>query len=261
MTAIVNSDPPAPLLFLPERLALQRSLLKLLVSVRDAEEVLTALAGGADWIDLKEPSAGPLAAVEEHVAREAVQTLGGRRTMSAALGELRDWHTSSSDELLTVEGISVVKLGLAGCARLDGWQQRWQEVAEDAAKQEKQLVAVIYADWQRAEAPAPDEIIALAKLAGSQYLLIDTYDKSAGTVFDHLSSSELDSILRKAKQVGLTTVLAGSLSQAAIGQVPVEVVDIVAVRGAVCRGDRTGRVDAGQIEGFRQALDACFCGK
>ncbi len=259
----MNSDPPALPPFLPERwalpkrLALPQSPLKLLVSVRNAEEVLTALAGGADWIDLKEPNAGPLAAVEACVARKAVQALAGRRTMSAALGELGDWQTSAASEILTIEGIGVVKLGLAGCARLDAWQQRWQAVAEEAAKQKKQLVAVIYADWQRAESPAPDEIIALAKLAGSQYLLIDTYDKSAGTVFDHLSSSALDSILRKAKQVGMTTVLAGSLSLDSIDQVPVEVVDIVAVRGAVCRGDRTSR----RIKEFRQALGVCFCGK
>ena len=227
---------------------------KLLVSVRDAEEVQAALAGGADWIDLKEPSDGPLAAVEASVAREAVQTLAGRRTMSAALGELCDWETSAAKELLAVEGISVVKLGLAGCARLGDWRQRWKTVADDAAKNDKKMVAVIYADWLKADAPSPDEILELAIEARCQFLLVDTFDKAAGTVFDHFSNNELDRLFRSAQQAGMTTVLAGSLSLDLLGQMPSKVVDIVAVRGAVCCGNRTTGVDSGLVEAFCRAL-------
>ncbi len=234
------------------------ALPRLLVSVRNAQEVLSALAGGADWIDLKEPSDGPLAAVEPRVAREAVQALAGRRTLSAALGELRDWKTGSADELLAVAGISVVKLGMAGCAGLDDWQQQWQAVGKDAAKCDKQLVAVIYADWRQADAPTPGEIIQMARINHTEYLLIDTYDKSAGTVFDHLSSSVLGKILHEAKQLGMTTVLAGSLTQDSLDQVPSKFVDMVAVRGAVCRGDRTAGVDAELVAGFRRALATKF---
>ena len=254
----MNSDPPALPPFFPERLAFPRSLLKLLVSVRDAEEVLAALAGGADWIDLKEPSAGPLAAVKVCVARAAVQVLAGQRTMSAALGELRDWEVASANELLAVKDIGVVKLGLAGCVLLDDWQQRWQAVAEEAARNNKKLVAVVYADWQQANAPTPEVILRLAQTEGCRYLLIDTYEKSSGTVFDHFERSELVRILHSAKEFGMTTVLAGSLSRNLIGQIPTEGVDIVAVRGAVCRGDRTTRVDAGLVESFRQSLAAKF---
>ena len=231
---------------------------RLLVSVRDAEEVLAALAGGADWIDLKEPNAGALAGVEVEVAREAVEALAGRRPLSAALGELRDWSASPTSGLLNVAGIGVVKLGLAGCARLDDWQQQWQAVAEDAATTEKQLVAAIYADWQQAEAPRPAEILEIAQQSGSRYLLIDTFDKRAGSTFDYLSPADLAQIFCKAKQGGMTTVLAGSLSPELLGQVPSKAVDLVAVRGAVCRGERTSRVEARLVEDFLLALALRF---
>ncbi len=229
---------------------------RLLISVRSADEVIDALAGGADWIDLKEPNSGPLAAVDARVAREAVETLDRRRTMSAALGELRDWDCGTTRELLAIEGISVVKLGLAGCAQIGDWQQQWQAVAEDAAEQNKQLVAVIYADWQRAAAPTPEEILDLAQLNNCNHLLIDTYDKSVGSTLDHLSGAELKNIQHQATQVGMEIVVAGSISLELLSQLPLEIIDMVAVRGAVCRGDRTTRVDAKLVSLFRQALIA-----
>ena len=59
---------------------------RLLVSVRDADEAEEALAGGADWIDLKEPLDGPLGAVSTARAREVVQCVTGRAPTSAAAG-------------------------------------------------------------------------------------------------------------------------------------------------------------------------------
>lgn len=231
---------------------------QLLISVRSAEEVSAALEGGADWIDLKEPSAGPLAAVDVRVAREAEAMLPGGPTLSAALGELRDWENSPAAELLGVAGLSVVKLGLAGCARRSNWQQEWLSVAAAAAHTGKQLAAVIYADSQQADAPAPAEIISFAQRAHCRYLLIDTFDKSAGSTFDHLLPDELEHMLRDASQTGMTTVVAGSMGVEQINLLPDEVVDIVAVRGAVCRGDRTGRIDVRLVEKFRQALAVRF---
>jgi len=231
---------------------------KLLVSVRDAAEVLAALTGGADWIDLKEPNAGPLAAVDVRVAREAVGVLARRRTLSAALGELRDWSTSPAAELLAVEGISVVKLGLAGCAGQSDWQQQWQDVAAAAADVDKQLVAVVYADWRQVAAPAPAEVLSAAQAVGSRFLLIDTYDKSTGSTLDHLSDYELRQILQLAKQASLTTVLAGSVTTGLIDRLPLDAVNMIAVRGAVCEGDRTERVEALLVKNFRRVLAARY---
>jgi hypothetical protein len=66
----------------------------LLVSVRNAAEAEEALAGGADIIDVKEPSRGPLGRADAQNARDVIQTVSGRRLVSVALGELAE----SSDE-------------------------------------------------------------------------------------------------------------------------------------------------------------------
>ena len=65
---------------------------KLLVSVRDVSEAAAALAGGADWIDLKEPFTGPLGAVDVETAEGVVECVAGRCQVSAALGELAARH-------------------------------------------------------------------------------------------------------------------------------------------------------------------------
>ena len=67
---------------------------RLLVSVRDAAEAEAALAGGADLIDVKEPSRGPLGRADAGVIRYVVKAVGGRAPVSAALGELKELRRS-----------------------------------------------------------------------------------------------------------------------------------------------------------------------
>jgi uncharacterized protein (UPF0264 family) len=63
---------------------------QLLVSVRSAAEAEAALEGGADVIDVKEPSRGSLGRADDDVIAEVVSTVAGRRTVTAAMGELVD---------------------------------------------------------------------------------------------------------------------------------------------------------------------------
>lgn len=231
---------------------------KLLVSVRSAEELEAALVGGADWIDLKEPNDGALAAVDRATAHAASELLAGRRKLSAALGELRELETSAARELLSVPGIEVVKLGLSGCGLVEDWRQQWNAVASEAATNRKQLVAVIYADWQDADAPPPKDVLALGTEAGCGHVLIDTYHKDGRSTFDCLEQAELAEILHEAYTASMKTVLAGSISKDLVARLPSRHVDIVAVRGAVCSGDRKSQVDAKLVESFQVALKMRF---
>src|SRR5262245_13850027 len=63
---------------------------RLLVSVRSAAEAHAALAGGADLIDVKEPSRGPLGRADDSVISAVLVAVHGRRPVSAAMGELAD---------------------------------------------------------------------------------------------------------------------------------------------------------------------------
>jgi uncharacterized protein (UPF0264 family) len=226
---------------------------KLLVSVRHANEAFDAVVGGADWIDLKEPLAGPLGAVSSRVAREIATKISGRRPLSAALGELVDWKHSSVRELLEVPEIEVVKLGLAKCAGSD-WQKQWLEVSAEVRSVGKKLAAVIYADWHEAGAPHPDEVIAYAKVAGNQYLLIDTWNKAGASTLQILGVQNLSKILLGAQRSGFIIVLAGKISRADISSFPSLPVDIVAVRGAVCSTSRQGRLESQLVKQFHEHL-------
>src|SRR5699024_7424313 len=142
------------------------AMTRLLVSVRSAEEAGSALAGGADVIDVKEPSRGALGAAEPSVWREIVRLVDGRAPVSVALGELRDFQAESADSDFAscLRGVRWAKLGLAGCARLPDWGKRWR-AAIGSLPEQVQSVAVIYADWRSADAPAPEAVLATAARA------------------------------------------------------------------------------------------------
>jgi uncharacterized protein (UPF0264 family) len=225
----------------------------LLVSVRNASEALDALAGGADWIDLKEPLAGPLGSVTSAVAREVEAKVGGRRPLSAALGELVDWQKSGSKELLAIEGLSVVKLGLAHCAGVD-WQRQWLDLFAEIQASGKQLAAVFYADWQDAGAPVPGEILDCVRRGGGEYLLVDTWNKSGPSTLEILGVKNLCNILLSARRSGIKTVLAGKISRDELSILSRLPVDVVAVRGAVCSADRESCLEARLVKQFHDLL-------
>lgn len=227
---------------------------RLLVSVQDLGEAEAALAGGADWIDLKRPAAGSLGAVNAETAQEVVQLVADRRPVSAALGELVDWPALSARGLLDVPEIEVVKLGLAGCAAMQDWQDRWLAAEAEIHAAGKTLAAVIYADWRQARAPAPHSIMALAGQSACRYLLIDTFDKRAAGTVQRLGTAQLSKILTAAHQQSLRTVVAGRIKCSDLAQLLQISPDIVAVRGGVCPQGRNGPVDQQLVSEFRHVL-------
>jgi (5-formylfuran-3-yl)methyl phosphate synthase len=217
------------------------SRLKLLVSVRDAAEAEAALEGGADWIDLKEPARGALGAVNASIALEVVACVAGRAPVSAAVGELTDWQGAHARELLEVVGVSYLKLGLAGC-RGKAWRGDWEAAREEIEAVGKQLAAVIYVDHISATAPDGLEILTATQTSSSRWVLLDTFDKSSGTLTSDLKNGELITLLNEIRRSNKSAVAAGRLDLGSIAQLPVEVIDMVAVRGAACGGDRQGPV-------------------
>ncbi|QEG36667.1 (5-formylfuran-3-yl)methyl phosphate synthase [Bythopirellula goksoeyrii] len=227
---------------------------KLLVSVRDVSEIEDAIAGGADWIDFKEPHDGPLGAVSSNQACQMVRVVDSRLPVSAALGELIDWQSAPSQQLLKIPGIDVVKLGLAGCASLRNWESTWQDLYQQAADHGKQMAAVAYADWSRAEAPSPDAVLEAAIKTGASYLLIDTWDKRSRSTLDCFNPEELAGLVKHVRSSEIRTVLAGNLRLADISSAVELETDILAVRGAACRGDRTDTINYQAVRAIKRAI-------
>jgi hypothetical protein len=229
----------------------------LLVSVRNADEALAALAGGADVIDVKEPDHGPLGAADAATIASVVRAVNGRLPVTAAMGELTDLIAARREPIPF--SIALFKIGLAGCRALPDWRSRWREALAALAEDKPagpRPVAVAYADWHSAGAPDPAEVLVAAVDAGSPALLIDTWDKSSGSLFDHWPREQLGRFLKSARSHGLLVALAGSLINETFMAAASLAPDLVAVRTAACEGGRRGIVSAEQVRALKQAIRA-----
>lgn len=215
----------------------------LLVSVRSAAEALAALEGGADIIDVKEPSRGPLGRADDRVIGEVLDAVAGRRPVSAALGELAE------DRSLPPPGLAFVKWGLAGLALARPW---WKMLARRRARLRKQqpdcrLVAVAYADGGEARGIATAQVFDFAVRYGLSVLLVDTWGKDGRTLLDLMDLTELEQLCRRCRDAQIRVALAGSLTEREIIRLRHLEPDWFAVRGAACCGGREGEVQAERV--------------
>lgn len=225
---------------------------QLLVSVRDRDEALAALAGGAAIIDIKEPLRGALGAADVAVWRDVLDAVAGQVSVSAALGELLE------PDCLTLaqqsDGLDYVKAGLANCACDDHWVQRLATLRA-AVSPGTQLVAVAYADHQAARAPSPSAVLAVANQLKLTTVLIDTFEKSTGDLLTHLSLRALGALIEEARRGNLQVALAGSLRENTIPLVQELGPAWIAVRGAACFAtNRTDRVSQQRVRQLAKML-------
>lgn len=224
---------------------------RLLVSVRDRAEAQMALEAGVDLIDIKEPSRGSLGAASPGLWHDVMRLCGDETPVSAALGELLD--DESQTLASKAAGLRYAKVGLAGCAALGDWPQRWKAWI-DALPCGVGAVAVAYADAERAVAPDAEAVLEKAIELGCRALLFDTHKKDEGDLFDHMSGTRLRSLASKAHARQLLVVLGGSLGAPAIPAARQLRADYLAVRGAVCHIARDRCVDRLLIEQLLSAL-------
>jgi len=221
----------------------------LLVSVRSVEEAEAALAGGADLIDVKEPSRGSLGRADDETIAAVVRVIGGRRPVSAALGELRD-----NPAPCFVAGLAYVKWGLAGLAYAPA-SDFAAFAAQPANNPRCRCVLVAYADWPRASAPRPEEVCELALRLGAAGLLVDTYQKDGRTLLDWLTVEEIERLCRGCRRNGLKIALAGSLGREEIARLRTFKPDWFAVRGSACKdGSRGGSIEAENVRRLIELL-------
>jgi uncharacterized protein (UPF0264 family) len=229
---------------------------RLLVSVRDAAEAEAALVGGADLIDVKEPSRGSLGRADAVVVADVVRAVGGRVPVSAALGELRDCPLVAAGQSLP-GGVEYVKWGLSGLLRA-----RWSTHLTSAAHALRcgRPVAVAYADWVRADAPRPADVAAF--VSNSHFIktfLVDTFIKDGLTLLDHVAPHEVAGLAQTCRAAGVAVALAGSLGPAEIERLRDAGPDWFAVRGAACAGGREGRIEAPRVRDLAALVHSLNC--
>jgi (5-formylfuran-3-yl)methyl phosphate synthase len=225
--------------------------MRLLVSVRNASEAAAAVAGGADIVDAKDPSNGPLGQVSFVALASIASAVAGSAPVSAALGEIcRDDVGGGAQAAARVQA-AFVKVGFAGMrGRLDAAAGALAAAHTSAAA----LVLVAYADYARIEALSPDEVIVLADRSGAAGVLIDTCDKCGPGLTALMTSDALRSFVARARGRGRIVAVAGSLTIDDLERVRDAGADIAGVRGAACDNGRNGVVSESRVRALGRAL-------
>ena len=219
--------------------------MRLLVSVISAEEARRALTGGADIVDVKDPSEGPLGAPSPRILSEVVREIDAAAPVSVALGDLPNLpHTAAlAARGASLSGADYVKVGLREVRELDAAVAIMRAVA-DAVTPTTAVIAATYADAEALDPPAlaPTWLPELVQRAGISGALIDTFVKDGRGLYGWLSDSELSDLIARTHTAGASFAVAGQLTLNQLRRAPA---DVVGVRSAVCHGgDRAADLDA-----------------
>ncbi len=226
-----------------------------LASVASLVEIPVAAAGGADIIDLKDPSQGALGAWPRPAIVEAVAGMrrapqSQRRALSATVGDL-PMRTDAVVQAVTETastGVDYVKIGLF---ERDGAAHCLRALAPIARSGDAGLIAVLFADRD------PDfALIDQAAGFGFHGVMLDTAQKGSGRLRDHLDADRLSLFVQRARDAGLLVGLAGSLSIADIAPLAALAPDYLGFRGALCGSKgRTGQLDPAALRAIRTEID------
>jgi dihydroneopterin aldolase len=220
----------------------------LLASVRSAAEAALAVTGGADIVDAKEPSAGALGRVEPAALRAIVREVGGRCPVSATIGDLDldPEFVSAAVESTAGDGADIVKIGVFPGALEVTWA-----ALNLLTRRGLRLVAVVFAD----RAPDLVQLPARCAEAGFFGIMLDTADKSLGSLTAHLDPEALAAFVARARTCGLVSGLAGSLRIGDIPSIAPLGADYLGFRSALTVAGRSSGLDATALRAVRQALD------
>ena len=105
-----------------------------------------------------------------------------------------------------------VKVGLSGAG--DGAECLLAALVELPSRTATQpsVIAVAYADYEAAGAPASETVVRTGRGHGRHGVLLDTWGKDGGDLFHHMAEPALRAWIGQANAAGLLVALAGSLS-------------------------------------------------
>lgn len=220
----------------------------MLASVRSLDEALVALEGGADLIDLKEPSRGALGALDHAAVRICVQAIGARRPVSATIGDLPSMDPqlmAAAVGRMADTGVDYIKIGFFSHPRALDCASALSKLANRA-----RLVGVMFAD----EPYDLTLVDAIAK-AGFAGAMLDTAHKTGKTLRDWGTANDLEEFVTRSRNCRLLTGLAGSLRREDVPPLLCIGPDYLGFRGALCRnGDRGQILDQDAHAAIRAAI-------
>lgn len=220
---------------------------QVLASVNGVKETLAIINTAVDIIDLKQSEQGALGALPLPVVKQIVQLVNKRKRLSATVGDL-PMHPEkifNAVSAMTETGVDYIKIGFFPGGDWQGSLSRLAEISH-----QKQLIAVIFADAQ------PDFSMIKAFIrAGFSGVMLDTMNKSNGSLTQVLTLSEIKRFVAMSKEAHLLCGLAGSLKAEDIPKLLNLKADYLGFRGALCeQHNRMARLDIQSVE----AILYCF---
>ncbi len=235
--------------------------MQLLISVVNEKEAAHAICGGADIVDVKNPSEGALGANFPRTIRGIRQRTPADLPVSVAIGDAPNKPGSVALAALgaAVCGIQYIKVGLHGIKEPRQAVILLKEVCRATRSHDEsiKIIAAAYADAPRIGSLPPYELPAVSKEAGVDGCMLDTFLKDGSSLFSNLGDDELRDFIEKCNKEKLLSALAGSLQQVDVPRVSEIGPDIIGFRTAACLGGRvSGTVDIEQVEQLKQLIAA-----
>lgn len=210
---------------------------KFLASVSNSHEAATMLAAGADIIDIKDPLKGALGAVEPVVVTDIVKRVSGRVMTSATIGDLPMEAACISSAIVNMKatGVDIIKVGVFA----NSMSANILQIIKNYTEKDYRIVLVFFADLK----PRLEDFSVLAE-AGVYGVMLDTADKTKGSLRTIIKDNILENFIWQAQSTGLLTGLAGSLKLADIQPLLKLKPDYLGFRGALCdKHQRNNTVD------------------
>ncbi|MFO1089558.1 MAG: (5-formylfuran-3-yl)methyl phosphate synthase [Hyphomicrobiales bacterium] len=219
-------------------------MIAFLASVTGPAEAEIALSGGADIIDLKDPSHGALAAVDPSVVAATRAAVGTRAKVSAVTGDvaMRAETLTQAIARYAATGCDFLKVGLFPDPQILDCVRALAPLAR-----ETKLVGVLFADL------SPDlGLLVHLKQAGFHGAMLDTAKKGGGRLTTHLGAEQLSRFVARCRELGLTSGLAGGLEAPDVPRLLPLKPDVMGFRGALCgKSGRAGTLDPEAIAEIR----------
>ncbi len=234
--------------------------MQLLISVTNTEEAQSAAVGGADIVDIKNPSEGALGANFPHIIRAIRQEIATEIPVSVAIGDAPNKPGATALAALGAASCDVefVKVGLYGTSTTRQAVFLLKEVCRAVRDYDSdiKIIAVAYADAHKIGAFPVMESPAVAVEAGADGCLLDTAGKTGDSLFSYLDDNALRQFVQDCQSGGLISALAGSLGEADIPRLLKIGPDILGFRTAACKGDRvTGVIQRKQVERLKNLIN------
>lgn len=221
----------------------------MLASVSNLDEALLVEGLGVDVVDLKQPARGALGALDLDSVAAIVAALRPQTVVSATVGDLPMQADTVLEAVVAMAatGVDYVKIGFFPGGDWPGCIDRLAALTAN-----QRLIAVLFADTR----PDFSAVAALAD-AGFSGVMLDTMDKSAGSLLQWLTRDQLREFVGLARSRSLLTGLAGSLRLEDIATLLPLNADYLGFRGALCqRHQRVAELDADRVKAIRLHLAA-----